>query len=200
MNFEKLHDLIPYATGGKNHAVTMAPYNAVTLAMPGRHQHDTVPAGGDFVVMVSDDNLGWVNHQFTHDDIFLDMEKKHQLDSESAERLMADYAAVVFGADPEKYSWERGDWESTLHPQTFLYAVQCLAVAEHRRYHQFEKRGGGRYLPMRFTFGIVSEAWTAADCKNFQRRGRPGLEHLEKEKDFRTNLTAIKQFIDAAAA
>lgn len=198
MNFEKLHELIPYATGGKNHAVTMSPYNAVMLAMPGRHQHDTVPPGGDFVVMVSDDNLGWVNHQFTHDDIFLDMERKVQLDSESAEQLMADYAAVVVnGADPEKFSWERGDWVDSLHPQTFLYAVQCLAVAEHRRYHQFEKRGGGRYLPMRFTFGIVSEAWTAADCKNYQRRGRPGLEHLEKEKDFRTNLTAIKDFMAA---
>lgn len=196
MNFDKLHELIPYATGGKKHAVTMTPYNAITLAMPGRHQFDTEPAGGDFVVMVSDENLGWVNHQFTHDDIFLDMEKKMKTDIISAEHLMVDYARVVFGEDPDKYSWDdRGDWEDTLHPRTFLYAIQCLAVAEHRRYWQFEKRGGGRYLPLRFTFGIVNGAWTAEDCKNFQRRGRPGLEHLEKEKGFKTNMTAIKEYI-----
>lgn len=184
--------MIPYTTGDKNHVVTMQPYNGVVLAMPGRHQKDTDPVGGDFVVMVSDFNLGWVNHQFTHDDIFLDIEKKVQQSQEDAESLYLDYVKVVFGDDPAKLEWHRPGigqpsglvepdwtWHDTLHPQTFLYAVQCLAIAEHRRYHQFETKGGGRFLPARFAGGIVEGLWNAEDCKKVQRRGRLGVEHLE---------------------
>lgn len=184
--------MIPHTTGDKNHVVTMSPYNGVVLAMPGRHQKDTDPVGGDFVVMVSDFNLGWVNHQFTHDDIFLDIEKKVKQNKAEAERLYFDYVRVVFGDDPAKVEWHRpsnhpkgldlsepsDDWDDTLHPQTFLYAVQCLAVAEHRRYHQHEAKGGGRFLPVRFAGGIVEGLWRAEDCKRVQRRGRLGLDHL----------------------
>jgi hypothetical protein len=184
--------MIPYATGGKNHVMTMTPYNGVILAMPGRHQKDTSPEGGDFVVMVSDERLGWVNHQFTHDDLFLDIEKKCGDDLYTTEQFFVDYVKVVFGEDPAKLDWHRptyhllpensGDegelWTDSLHPQTFLYAVQCLAIAEHRRYHQHEAKGGGRFLPARFAGGIVEGLWNAEDCKKVQRRGRMGLDHL----------------------
>jgi hypothetical protein len=181
LKFDTLHEMIPYATGGKNHVMTMTPYNGVVLSMPGRHQKDTSPEGGDFVVMVSDFNLGWVNHQFTHDDLFLDIAKKNEQDHELTRIFLRDYVKVVFGDDPAKLDWHRpgdGNWDETLHPQTFLYSVQCLAIAEHRRYHQHEAKGGGRFLPVRFVSGIVEGLWTAEDCKRTQRRGRLGLDHL----------------------
>lgn len=180
MDFETLNDTIPYVYGGKKHLLTYQPYNGITLRMPGRHQNDTPQIGGDFVVCVDDETLGWVSHQFTHDDIFLDLEKKYAAKAGATKVLMEQYAKVVFGADPEQFIWERGHFTDSLHPKTFLYAVQCLAVAEHRRYAKFEAKGGGRYLPARFSVGIVEGMWTAEDCKAVQRRGRPGVEMLER--------------------
>lgn len=197
--------MIPYATGGKNHVMTMTPYNGVVLAMPGRHQKDTAPEGGDFVVMVSDFNLGWVNHQFTHDDLFKDIQKKVDDDQELSNTFLHDYVKVVFGDDPAKLDWHRPSkhpkgldlfeethtWDETLHPQTFLYAVQCLAIAEHRRYHRNEGRGGGRFLPVRFISGIIEGLWTAEDCKPFQRKGLMGLDHLMSIKGKPTPLKEL---------
>jgi hypothetical protein len=182
LNFDELNTLIPHALGEKLHVLTMQPYNGVTLALPGRHQKDTPIPGGDYVVMVSDSKTGWVNHQFTHDDLFADISLKTQQDNVDADELMNNYASVVFGESPDKFDWERGTWQNSLHPQTFLYAVQCLAVAEHRRYGRHEARGGGRYLPARFASGIVEGLWTPEDAKEVQRRGRPGLEWLMKLK------------------
>lgn len=194
MKFQELNELIPWVTGQVNHVVTMTPYNAVTLAMPGRHQYDTPERdGGDFVVMVSDDQLGWINHQFTHDDLFADIERKTVSHMRMGYALMDAYAKVVVkGVDPDSFDFKRNvKWQGTLHPQTFLYAVQCLAVAEHRRYGQHERRGGGRYLPARFASGIVEGLWTAADAKAVQRRGRLGLDQLISEKGKPTPLRTL---------
>lgn len=192
MDFKALNETIPYAAGKKLHVMEMKPYPNITLSMPGRHQDDTDPQGGDFVVMIDDANMGWVKHQFTHGDLWDDLEKKLIADNLSAKLLMKDYAAVVRGAAPESTSWDfenglvpedlDGPWDNTLLPQTFLYAVQCLAVAEHRRYWPHECQGGGRYLPARFSMGIIEGKWSAADAKQYQYRGRQGLENLIKEK------------------
>ena len=184
MDFNELNATIPRATGEKLHVMTMKPYTNITLAMPGRHQKDTDPIGGDFVVMVDDTNLGWVQHQFTHGDLWDDLEKKMAADSYAATDLMKDYAGVVRGFAPGSGWTLRGSgvWKNTLDPQTFLYAVQCLAVAEHRRYWPHEKDGGGRYLPARFSAGIIEGKWSAADAKQYQYRGRQGLENLIKLK------------------
>jgi hypothetical protein len=206
MDFKTLHEMIPRATGDKLHVMEMKPYPNITLAMPGRHQDDTDPQGGDFVVMVDDVNKGWVKHQFTHGDLWHDLEKKKDADKDNAVLLMKDYASVVRGADPESTSWDFENglvsedledvWEHTLLPQTFLYAVQCLAVAEHRRYWQHESRAGGKWLPLRFSFGIVMGAWTAKDCERVQRRGRIGIETLEKETGFKSGKTILRQFAE----
>lgn len=192
MDFKALHEAIPYATGEKLHVMEMKPYPNITLSMPGRHQKETDPVGGDFVVMVDDVNKGWIKHQFTHGDLWHDLEKKKDADKDNAVLLMKDYAAVVRGADPETTSWDFENglvsedlefvWDHTLLPQTFLYAVQCLAVAEHRRYWPHECQGGGRYLPARFSMGIIEGKWTARDAEQYQYRGRQGLENLIKEK------------------
>lgn len=178
MRFDKLNEMIPHVVGTKKHVVTMQPYNAITLAMPGRHQHDTPVPGADFVVMVSDENMEWVNHQFTHNDLFSDFENKKSVGGLS---LLSDYLRVVRdGVDPEKIDTAGYDDLPGIHPQTLLYAVQCLAVAEHRRYAKFETKFGGRFLPFRFAAGVAEGLWDTNACIGMQRRGRPGVEILEK--------------------
>lgn len=182
MKFEKLNEMIPYVTGGKAKILSMQPYNGITLRLPGRHAKDTIPEGGDFVVCVDSDSLDWVAHQFTHTDLFMDLEKKALAWPQLADNLMDRYYAVINGASPERCDIEHvALWKDTLHPQTFLYAVQALAVAEHRRYARFENKFGGRFLPFRFGAGIVEGLWSSADAAERQRRGRPGVEWLERE-------------------
>ena len=181
MKFNKLNEMIPYVVGGKQKILTMHPYNAITLAMPGRHAKDTLPVGGDFVVMVDDDDMDWTRHQFTHTHLFRDLQTKVSIFQADSESLMEDYLKVIRdGHSPEKMDWSTADFPG-IHPDTFLRAVQCLAVAEHRRYAQHEAKFGGRYLPFRFGAGIVEGLWTATDAAERQRRGRPGVEWLEKD-------------------
>jgi hypothetical protein len=133
--------------------------------------------------MVDDDNMDWTRHQFTHTDLFMDLESKAFALNDYAVSMMESYLKIVKdGHDPEKFSFETPkDGLPGIHPQTFMYAVQCLAVAEHRRYARFESLFGGRYLPFRFGSGIVEGLWTATVAAERQRRGRPGVEWLEKE-------------------
>jgi hypothetical protein len=159
----------------------MNPYPLITLAMPGRHWDQTSPTGGDFVVMVTDPDVSWTEHQFKHDDIFDDLESRRKIAPELCTLLMEEYFQVVTGEDPDQFA---GEWTTEfmphlLHPLSFLHATQCLAVAEYRRYARFEAKGGGRYLPLRFAAGIVAGEWDASTAKNIQKRGRPGVESLE---------------------
>ena len=187
MKFNKLYEMVPYVTGGKSKILTMHPYNAITLAMPGRHASQTDPPGGDFVVMVDDDNMDWTRHQFTHANLFGDLALKAEQAPDESLSLMEFYLKIILGADPAKPDKSTEDaffnmsaWG--IHPQTFCYAVQCLAVAEHRRYHQHEAKFGGRYLPFRAAAGIVEGLWTAAEAGDRTRtRGRIGIEWLEKD-------------------
>lgn len=186
MRFDKLNEMIPHAHGGKAKILEMHPYNAITLRMPGRHAKNTKPVGGDFVVCVDDDGLDWIEHQFTHADLFGDLENKVNAGpylKHEPFRLMENYLAVIAsGLDPDKVDSEPFENMPGIHPQTFLYAVQCLAVAEHRRYPQHEAKFGGRYLPFRAAAGIVEGQWTAVDASEKTRtRGRLGVEWLEKE-------------------
>lgn len=182
MKFEKLNDMLPYVQGGKQKILSYQPYNAITLRFPGRHALDTNPIGGDFVVCVDDEVMDWTAHQFTHTDLFMDLSVKAAELPGKANILMEHYLEIVFnGFDPEKAVVEHLEGLPGIHPQTFLYAVQCLAVAEHRRYAKFEPQFGGRYLPFRFGAGIVEGLWTAGQAAEKQRRGRPGVEWLEKD-------------------
>lgn len=186
MKFDKLNDMVPYVKGGKPKILSMHPYNAITLRMPGRHAADTTPVGGDFVVCVDDEVMDWTEHQFTHVDLFNDLEAKSGRGNylrHEPYRFMENYLAVVHrGLDPEKVDTEMFEDMGGIHPQTFLYAVQCLAVAEHRRYAKFEDKFGGRYLPFRFATGIVEGLWTAGEAASKQKYGRPAVERLEKER------------------
>lgn len=137
----------------------------------------TKPVGGDFVVMVKDPIYTVPDHQFKHDDIF------NQVAIHSEPNLMHNYLQIVKGADPDK--WHHPIWiahaKVHMNPNTFQYAVQCLAVAEHRRYAHFEAQFGGRFLPFRFAAGIAEGLWTAEAAAAVQKKGRPGVEWLEKD-------------------
>lgn len=185
MKFEDLDRHIPYALWGKEKSLEMKPYKGITLAMPGRHALDTDPPGGDFVVMVTDKAVGWTRHQFTHSDLFADIELRYRKQPEAAAKILDDYYQIITGSDPDflANAWSRPVFQpidGVIGPMLFLYAVQCLAVAEHRRYHKHEKRVGGRYLPFRFAAGIAEGLWTSTDAASMERKGRPGVEILEK--------------------
>lgn len=179
MDFKELHETIPYCKGGKEKVLRYSPYPNVVLAMPGRHAMDTVPVGGDFVVMVTDHAFKTPDHQFTHTDLFKDVE--HRREVRAVDGLMRDYLKVVQGADPDRAIGWPSQKGKTVKTETFLHAVQCLAVAEHRRYAKYESKFGGRFLPFRFAAGIAQGLWTAADAANLQKRGRPGVEMLERQ-------------------
>lgn len=181
MNFDELNKQIPYARYGKEKVLRMEPYPGIVLAMPGRHAEDTTPKGGDFCVMVTSKEKGWKEHQFTHTDLFKDVENR--LLSSINGGLMEAYLDVITGSDPDLayYGANHAGIGDTLRSNVFLHAVQCLAIAEHRRYARYEAKFGGRFLPFRFAAGIHEQLWTATDAAEKQRRGRPGVEWLEKD-------------------
>lgn len=155
----------------------MSPFNGITLLTPGRHADES--KGGDFCVCIDDDKKNWTRHQFTHSDLFKDIEKKRNKDTVLTHVLLDYYFDVVVNNEHVPV-WPTRTLPG-VHPQTFLYGVLCLAVAEHRRYSQHEAKHGGRFLPLRFSAGIVEGLWGAADAIDKQRRGRPGVEWLEKD-------------------
>lgn len=147
--------------------------------MPGRHQNDTLVPGGDGAVLISDELVEWTKHPFTHNAIFEDFQLKTEADPDLTAALMRCYFDVVVADVDPTYNLDRGTLPG-IHRQTLLYAMQVLSVIEHRRYSQHEAKFGGRYLPLRFAAGIVEGLWTNTDCLKMQRRGRPGVEILEK--------------------
>ena len=187
MKFDELHEHIPLARYGKPKSLTMEPYKGITLAMPGRHAEDTTPKGGDFVVMVTDAGMKWRKHQFKHDDIFYDVERRAAAGAADMDNYMEFYLNVIaIGTDPKNAPFTHV--QDCIDPQLFFYAIQCLAVAEHRRYHQYEDKFGGRFLPFRFAAGIAEGLWTADECVKVQKYGRPAVERLEK-----TNVPLLTQ-------
>jgi hypothetical protein len=182
MNFAQVHALIPYETEGKLHSNTLEIYKDVRVKYPGRHALDTDPAGGDFVVEVSCDAAGWSWRQFTHTDIFEDVQEKTDFDPKFMQNTgIRDIARVVNGGGiATSVLWSAIKLPG-LRYRTLLEANQVLAVAEHRRYHKYESGGGGRFLPLRFAVGIVHGYWNASDASRVQRRGIHGYRELTKE-------------------
>lgn len=182
VNFSEVHAMIPYCTEGEVHSNTLQIYPDVRVKYPGRHAMDTDPVGGDFVVEVDCEAGGWKWKQFTHGDIFKDIETKSLADPTfMRERAASDLARVVEGENIKPHI----RWEALKLPgiryRTLLEATQCLAVAEHRRYHKYDAGGGGRYLPLRYAVGIIYGHWDASSASKVQRRGIHGYKELTKE-------------------
>lgn len=181
MKFDELHAFLPYVTQGDLHTDEYLIYDNVRVKFPGRHAMDTVPPGGDFVVEVNCDNAGWNWKQFTHGDIFKDVELKTTYNSNFMQSWFApNLCQIVLGESIPTVPADEGKLPG-VRTATLLEASQALAVAEHRRYHQYEANGGGRFLPVRFTLGIIFGYWTATEAAKVQRRGAHGLRELTKE-------------------
>lgn len=194
VKFEELNNTIPYAMGGKAKALSMQPYPNITLLMPGRHAKQTTPKGGDFVVCVDDIIFG-TGHQFKHNDIFDDVEVRQVSSAIRLDDVMRAYLDVIaFEADIPSFG---SHGVPAMNPETFLQAVQCLAVAEHRRYAEYEKQFGGRYLPFRFAAGIAEGLWNAEEASWLEKKGRPGVEQLERERGV---PILTKELFDSAKA
>lgn len=182
MNFAEVHALIPYETEGKLHSNLLNVYPDVRVKYPGKHALDTAPVGGDFVVEVTCKDAGWEWKQFTHTDIFNDIQAKTDFDSKFMQDTgIRDIARVVSGGGIASSVLYSPDNLPGVRYRTLLEANQCLAVAEHRRYHKYESGGGGRFLPLRFAVGIVHGYWNASDASRVQRRGIHGYRELTKE-------------------
>ncbi len=173
----ELNTDIPFVVGNELHVVGTEVYPGVKIMMPGKHQHETSPVGGDAVITITDLSVGWTEHKFSHTDFFKDIEMKAQYSQSQTEELMKEYISML-KMNPlvvGQYSLPG------VQAHLCLYSWQVLAVIEHRRYRQWEKQWGGMYLFPRFIFGIAEGLWTAADAANLQKRGRPGVEMLEKQ-------------------
>lgn len=175
--FDELNAEIPYVVGKELHVVGSEIYPGVSILAPGRHQHETEIPGGDAVVLVTDSSVGWNAKKFSHTDFFLDVETKAQANQKQTVDMMGDYMVVLRGG-----RLTTGEYELPgVRPHLALAAWQVISVIEHRRYARYELAWGGRFLFPRFLFGIVEGLWTAADAADRQKRGRPGVEWLEKE-------------------
>ena len=175
--FDELQDEIPFVRFGGKHALSATLYPGVKILMPGKHAEETTPKGGDAVVCVSDYGLSWKEHPFTHADIFYDVESKYRASPEQTAELMRHYKGVVLGERLQMVDL----FLPGINPNVFLSAVQVLSVIEHRRYAIHESRFGGRFLPLRFTFGIAEGLWSAQQCARLQKYGRPAVEGLERD-------------------
>ena len=177
--FSELNDEIPLVRFGEKHVLESVVYPNVKIRMPGKHAEETTPKGGDAVICVTDYGLGWNWHQFKHDDIFNDVEAKYGAHPDETKRLMTCYLNLV--ADNGRLEPDEFELPG-LDPFTFLATTQVLSVIEHRRYAAYENKFGGRFLPLRFSFGIAEGLWTASDAIEKQKYGRPAVERLEKAK------------------
>lgn len=173
----ELNQDIPYVEGNILHVVGTEIYPGISISMPGKHQKETTPPGGDAVIMITDLSMGWQEHKFRHDDFFKDIEIKFECSPEQTQALMNNYLSILKKNRlfVEEYRLPG------VQPHLCLYSWQVLAVIEHRRYRQYESQWGGMYLFPRFAFGIAQGLWTAADAAGLQRKGRPGVEMLERK-------------------
>ncbi len=181
MFFNEVHEKIPYLSDGELHSVTTEIYPAVRVKQPGRHAFDTDPIGGDFVVEVSCDNAKWDWKQFTHADLFADLQSKYDTSQRFfLQHTYAKFLARVVDGTIEPIKIETTATIPGLDLTVLLQTSQVLAVAEHRRYARYEANGGGRFLPVRFALGIIFGHWSAAEATRVQRRGVHGLRELTK--------------------
>lgn len=172
----ELNQDIPFVLGEHLHITGAEIYPGIKIMMPGKHQHETSPVGGDAVITVTDLSVGWVEHKFSHTDFFKDIELKREYSHEETNRFMEEYFEML-----KMKPLVVGEYSLPgVQPHLCMYSWQVLAVIEHRRYKQWEKQWGGMYLFPRFAAGIAEGLWAAADAAAMQRKGRPGVEILEK--------------------
>ena len=197
MRLTELENRIPYRVVSDTlsiHSVSCQPYPGIRLDLPGKYWDKTRPLGGDFLVRVTAHEVNWNAHSFRHVELFADIERRRQSDQKTgasrALELLDAYFHVVNGEDPDSFH-HLEQVPNTLAPLTFLRAVQCLALAEHRRYGLLSSRGGGKWLPWRFTHGIAHGHWTANQVAQVEKNGITGLVNIEGDRGMPEELRRL---------
>lgn len=184
MKWDELDAFVPFGRMGDLHTeqldIAQGRDWTVRLLLPGKYQSKTTPPGGDFVVRVSSESAKWTDKAFKHSDLFADLAAKRRVHHAwlAASLAPALVRVVAEGADTDEVAPESPAGMPGLTPDAYLVASQALALAESRRYARFESRGGGRYLPARFSLGIMFGNWEGGDATRVQKQGLPGLEEL----------------------
>lgn len=151
----------------------------------------------DFLVRVTSQQVHWHRRPFRHTELFEDVQRRYDHDPAAAQALVQAYFQVVQGQDPDHFS-PLASAPDCLPPTVFLQAVQCLALAEERRYSDFSRRGGGRWLPWRFGHGIAHGHFTAAQAEAVEKSGLQGIGKLEGERGMPPALAAHLQGVQRA--
>ena len=179
----------------------------VWLEQPGKHFKTHPMPGGDFKVWLQSARTGNKKRGVTFTDLFEDAAAKREWADATGEDARAVLRAihhamwriVLDGADPKEAEVELrrfvGRTATRLIGQApgyelplLLTALQCLALAEYRRYQAHETEGGGRYLMPRAISGVLYGNWTPDEARPVTKTtdrvsgrlgGRPALEELE---------------------
>jgi len=147
----------------------------VCVAQPGKYWERT--AGGDFLVRVSSRAVRWEARPFTLNDLFEDIASKLPAPMSERLRLAADLVWVVSeGRDPMSLTDRKRSYPGLEHG-ALLTAQQCLALAEHRRFEEFEPEGG-KNLALRYSLGILFGKWEVGAVMEASLHGRHGLRLL----------------------
>ena len=173
---------------------------SLEVGQPGVHWSETYKPGGDFVVRVTSEEMGWIRKAFTHADMFEDIDRKLRWDAQYLRGTLmpALVDVIATGRAPEEKAAELPSRVPGLVPSAFLAASQCLALCEHRRYRGFEPRGG-RYLPTYFMMGIAWETWGSTEAIVEHRKGLPGLRRLRRRFGHEPSLDVVLKGTDTHA-
>jgi len=194
LTFQGLHASIPDLWWGGDkaslHAQTMCVAEedgfCVEIACPGKHSDERKDKSrsGDFVIRVSGEGLEgtWDKRRFTHNDLLRDIAAKLEADATWVrEHLLPALCEVTKGDVTPLQA------HCALHPPTsplpglqplcFLTALQTLNLCEWRRYGHNEKRGGGRWLPLKFIAAIIY-GWSLEAVERAQKQGLRGYAML----------------------
>lgn len=191
MKWDRLEKLIPYVEVGKDElhhskvtVVREVPGAGLYAQQPGLYWRKTSPLGGDFLIEVTSSGVDWNHHQFTHTDLFEDLEKKSRRRRAYMQGTWAPALVRVVseGEDPLRQLMGSVPPQMDGLPVGLLLEIaQCLALCEHRRYGRHEPLGG-RCLPSRFALGIIFGVWSAAEAAAVEKDGKHGLSGLRKAK------------------
>lgn len=180
MKFDKLNDLIPKVPADKDrlHEETMyigGGYGwSVRVKWPGKHKESS----GDFVVETLSEATWDDYHQFTHHDLFKDVEAKYQADPDYVLNWLIHVLGVVKGTSAPRQLSVGPSYLPGIHIDALTHSIQALTVCEYRRFPQGDVRGGGRYLPINFMLAILGGFLTMEEAEKGMRRGWPTLRDL----------------------
>lgn len=192
MRFDKLNEWIPAVPADKDNLHKHTIYVAggydwsVRVKWPGKHK----TSSGDFVVETLSKPVWNRHHQFTHGDLFKDVESKHRADPEWTQPWLEDVLPMVDGKVHPARLRPLASELPGIHVDALTASLLPLVVCEFRRFPQGDVRGGGRYLPINYMLAILQGYWTPDEASKLMRKGFPSLRDLEGFVPYRRTTDA----------